>query len=934
MPQDHQNKLYSVEKTTAWFAVAAIFLTVTLVLMLFEDHSREWKRYQEKFVELEREKAEEALKEQKAGVDPKELEAIDQKLRAAEEAFAHKKAEYENLIKEKKALQLPLTQAKNRYQDLKQFFDSYKYYKEEYHHKGEEKEAHEYEEKIKDIGPKLEKAKIEQEELEKKDEALEEKIQAFKADQKQYEKDKGQLLKEVERLQKRIEQLEPSAAKAILNAPMLDFIAPSLQIQQVVLEDLYDDFYFAKANKVDRCTTCHLAIDRKGYEDAPQPFKTHPNLDLFLGSTSKHPLEKIGCTVCHGGNGHSLTFTTTAHTPQNEEQKKEWEKKYHWHELEKWEKKMLPLQHTEASCTKCHTGVVHVPEAPKLNEGRDLARKAGCFGCHTVKGFENQWKAGPSLLNVKSKLDKDWIIKWLQDPKAFRSSTWMPRIFHLENMQEPENRAKSNVGIQGIAEYLMKHSGEVSIEKPRKKGNPEIGKELVKDLGCLGCHSVDSSTVNDHGPELINMGSKVKAEWLFTWLKDPKHYMQNTRMPNLRLTDEEASHIASYLLESRNQEFEKSVTPKTSDKDLDLLTMEYLTGKMRHSEAREKISKMATSDKLEFVGREMILQQGCFGCHDIKGFEAMKPIGTELTKQGQKEVTKLDFGFIDIEKTREAWFFQKLKHPRSFDEGKIKTFSEKLRMPQFDFTDEEANSLVTFLLSLREEHIPLEMQKQLDLRERAVEKGRFLSAKYNCQGCHTLDGIEGRARALFEDKGNAPPILDGEGAKVQEDWLYQFLKEPTPIRPWLKYRMPTFGFSNEETDIIVQYFHNAAHQRISFSKDDSLRPSQKTIDAGRELFIKFKCIQCHQGATQGMSASFLAPDLSMAHSRLKPNWVADWLKDPQAIQPGTMMPGFFPDGETPVTDILDGDAMKQIHAIKEYLRVFTPEEAAKVKAST
>ena len=45
----------------------------------------------------------------------------------------------------------------------------------------------------------------------------------------------------------------------------------------------------------------------------------------------------------------------------------------------------------------------------------------------------------------------------------------------------------------------------------------------------------------------------------------------------------------------------------------------------------------------------------------------------------------------------------------------------------------------------------------------------------------------------------APPNLLGEGQKVQQHWLFNFLKAPTPIRPWLKVRMPTFGLSDDET---------------------------------------------------------------------------------------------------------------------------------------
>ncbi len=923
-PEKDPNKLYSIYKTTIWFALASIILLASLLLMVFQDSGREWKGWQKKFVEFEREKTKHDYEKAKAAVDPKALDQLKQKISAAGKNFDQKKSAYSELLREKEALGLGLVKAKSKFQDLKQYLDSYKYYFEEYTERKEKEKAREYEQKLKTVDTELAKAKLEQEAVEKKQEDIDSATQKFQAEEKALTKEMNQLLRDQIIFEKKLKKLEPSAVKEILNAPMLDFIAPSLQIQQVVLEDLHDDFYFAKSQKVDRCTTCHLAIDRKGFEDAPQPFRTHPDLDLFLSTTSPHPLEKIGCTICHGGSGQSVSFVQAAHTPKNEEQAKEWHKKYHWHELEKFEAKMLPLQNTQASCTKCHQGVVEVPKAPKLNEGRRLAMKYGCFACHTVKGFENQWKVGPSLANIQSKVSREWIVRWLQNPKSFRPSTQMPAIFHLENTSSDEDHTKSIIAIEGIARYLLKNSDAVSLNKPPVDGNPEIGKKLVKEIGCLGCHTVESANANNHGPELIYLGSKVTKEWLFTWLKDPKHYSKDTRMPNLRLSDDEAAHITSYLLESRNKEFEEKPTPKIHENDFNNFVLDYLSRKMRNSEAKAELAKMDMDAKFQFIGREVIAQQGCFGCHDIHGFEKSKPIGTELTKEGQKEVDKLDFGFIDIERTRQAWFFQKLKHPRSFDKDKVKAYHEKLRMPEFGFTDDQANALVTFLMSLRDESIPLNMQKKLNLKEEAIERGRFLVAKYNCQGCHTVDGVEGRARALFEDKGGAPPMIEGEGAKVQEEWLFKFLHNPSPIRPWLKYRMPTFGFDDDQVNKLIRYFSNLANQEPSFAPADAANAAPEELQAGKILFIKFKCIQCHQSGAAGLSASFLAPDLAMAKQRLKPNWVIDWLKDPQVLQAGTMMPTFFPEGQTPVKDILEGDPAKQIHAIRNYLWTFTP----------
>jgi hypothetical protein len=38
----------------------------------------------------------------------------------------------------------------------------------------------------------------------------------------------------------------------------------------------------------------------------------------------------------------------------------------------------------------------------------------------------------------------------------------------------------------------------------------------------------------------------VNREFLFNWVKNPKHYWEQTFMPDLRLTDGEAADITAY----------------------------------------------------------------------------------------------------------------------------------------------------------------------------------------------------------------------------------------------------------------------------------------------------------------------------------------------------------------------------------------------------
>lgn len=913
--------LYSVQKTFMWFAIVSLLLTGSLAAIVLLDHTREWKEYQKKFNVLKLKLLQDNLKGAEKNLDTKKIEETKKALEAAQKEFDGHSQSHADLQKEIDGESSKLVKIKADYQTEKQFEDSYRYYLEEYRRHQDPKAAS-AEKKLAEASAKTARLKLSVEELEKSVDAKSARLTEQGSKMRELRKELDQLMTEKSLIEKRIDKVKPSLAKDILDAPMINFLAPTLQVQQIVLEDIQDDYHFAKVQKVDRCTTCHLGIDQKGFENAPQPFKTHPNLDLYLSSTSAHPIEKFGCTTCHGGSGQAVSFNDTAHTPRDKKQAEEWAKNHDWREMAKWEQKMLPLQHTQASCAKCHNSVVEVPKADKLNRGRKLASELGCVNCHTVNDVENHWKAGPDLTRVSSKLSEEWISKWLDNPKDFRASTKMPRVFHLSNTSGPEDKAKNEAVIQSIVSYLSKNSEPLELLQAPASGDAIKGETLVKELGCLGCHQVGSSTNSGtYGPELSGLGSKVSADWLFTWLKNPKHVSQGTRMPSLRLSDEEASNITAYLLTLKNPEFESKTIAAAKMAVVDELILESMQGTLRRSEAEAELKKMSGDEKMQYLGKKSITHQGCFGCHNINGFENMKPIGADLSDEGRKDIHKFDFGFTHIEHTRHDWIVQKLKNPRIFDDGKIKSYYEKLRMPQFDLTDEEISDLTTFVLSQTEEQMPLTVQKTLTPADHKTEDGRLLVQKLNCAGCHTMDGKLGTLREITEDKGAAPPNISGEGAKAQEKWLYEFLHAPTTIRPWLKVRMPSFEFSKDELSTLVHYFNNLSGQELQVTGTVIPTTTPEKLAAGKELFDALQCVKCHQVSPEAaaMGTSFLAPDLTLTKHRLKPDWVHQWVRDPQTLEEGTMMPTFFSDGQSPLPDMLGGDAEKQIEAIRDYL---------------
>ena len=747
---------------------------------------------------------------------------------------------------------------------------------------------------------------------------------------------------ETDRLQGLIEGLEPSLVNDyFLNAPMLDFMAPTLTVRQTVTPNIRDDVNFITVPKIDRCETCHLAIDREGYEEYPQPFRTHPNLDVYVGSASPHSIESTGCTVCHEGMGQSITFVDAAHTPATDEQMAQWEEEHHWEESHLWDYPMLPTGMAEVSCAKCHRGEVFVPEADKLNLAYGMYERAGCYACHKTAGFEGLRKPGPNLTKIESKLTEEWVANWIRDPRAVKPSTWMPRVWYNSNTSSDEEGfpVRNEVEIDAVVAYLFANSTdhEFAVSDPRR-GDAENGQRIVESVGCLGCHINGTETREAAGPRrtfgqpLQAVGSKTSFEWLFDWVRDPKHYSAETYMPDLRLTDAEVADVATYLV-GLTGGAGTGAGAVYDAADVEAVLLDYMRAIVPFEEAQAEIAGMSPGERQLELGRRAIGRYGCFSCHEISGFEDAQAIGTELSQEGTKLLPQFDFAFIhDIPHTKRDWIKQKLEEPRVYDRNRILQPLEKLRMPDFGFSDAEARLLTTAVLSFQRDVQPKVSQVPRSARKDDIIDGRNLVRRRNCVGCHEIEGDGGDYRDLVAEPSLAPPLLTPEGAKVQQDWLYAFFQGPITIRPWLDVRMPTFGLDDAHWNDVLDYFAAISDAVGPFRTHEAVTDAT-TLRTGEALFEMLQCQQCHVLDTipEDQDVSNLAPDLRMARDRLQPDWIVDWMVDPLAIQPGTRMPMFWAEYPNSIYDPLTGgarasavaDAPSQIESIRDYLLTFS-----------
>ncbi len=659
--------------------------------------------------------------------------------------------------------------------------------------------------------------------------------------------------------------------------PVKGLVIPNIPaITQIVVPAFDRSNFDTSLSRVDRCQSCHVGIDKRGFEDQPNPHQTHPQFDLLMGN---HPPELFGCTSCHNGQGVATSSVDIAHGY-----------------VQFWEHPLLLGPKIEANCLSCHADMQTVATRNSIGQhiarGEKLFMQLGCTGCHLVEGHGEAKKIGPYLRRVAAKSDPAWMVEWVTNPHEFRPHTRMPHFFFTEEQGRAVTAYLLKASREEGQAWLESHAEPEGID-PNNMALVQKGERLVNSLGCRACHGFNAEQTatmvgqnKNHAPNLARIAEKTNARWLYHWVKNPRAYSPNTAMPDLRLSDEEAQAIVSYLLTLKTDIERPDIRAELDDPDLVL------------------------------EGQGLIRKYGCHGCHDIPGMEKEARIGVELTSFGEKSLEELFFGNrTDMPHTWSDWTYEKVNAPRGYATERI----EQL-MPWFNLSDEDLLAVRVFLKSQTGHHVPHAYTAHNDWTDDLV-KGQRLVQYYNCTGCHVIEGGGGDIRSLYLDNPSfAPPILNGEGQKVQPEWFYGFLKQPVPIRPWLELRMPTFHFANDEASSLVDYFNALSKLEIPYNYFDRSATSPEMVHAGDMLMSNdyFACFSCHQQGDQKPEGppDGWAPDLGMAKERLNPDWIVEWIKDPQALMPGTNMPTFYPGGPD---DIFDGDEDKQIVAMRDYI---------------
>jgi cytochrome c551/c552 len=539
--------------------------------------------------------------------------------------------------------------------------------------------------------------------------------------------------------------------------------------------------------------------------------------------------------------------------------------------------------------------------------GQKVFNSIGCLGCHTnLNEVGEKW--------ITTDLNKRLGIKPADAKAMYQTMTYNERqLYVYENLAE-----KGGSGGGDVPRYDDGTSTKPGTPKP---------------------------IFVSHGPELSGIGTKLLAgrteaearDFLFNWVRNPRHYSDYTVMPDLRLTDQQAMDLVEYLLaqkrtvQSKDDPWTAELTPIDTPKLIELTSF-FLRSQFSPNVATQKADDLpmlrqlaidawpdsqtdpetanaaidAMGDdkdtlRLFFLGKKLISHYGCMSCHAINGTETISSPCANLSDWGQKRITQIAFEFLD--------------------HHKVQGLPPTSQIPMVNGLSAEAADLVHTLPGDGGWASPI--AAPVEAAWPHVEHDRVAWLTQKLRNTRVYD----RGRNLLEPKREFDPAtgkarLDAEGHPIIADGG----------KPYDKLKMPTFYLSDDQIDAIVTFVISNRDPLVSERMIARTNTEQsQRIARGRAITEKFNCVGCHQvemntpPVQQHYERTEIAtkapPSLRGEGNKIQHAWRFNFLKNVHPIRPLPVihMPSF------PLTD-------EETTAIASYFNAVSVRESQKLVA--
>jgi cytochrome c551/c552 len=575
--------------------------------------------------------------------------------------------------------------------------------------------------------------------------------------------------------------------------------------------------------------------------------------------------------------------------------------------------------------------------------GKELFETRGCLGCHSIGDDDNKIGGtfAANLQKVGEKANFDYIVRWIHNPrerwapycpKEKRDLTEedykkhnLPYVFDTElhsrcpndgaelqvqNMTVMPNFRLSETDARDIATYLFSLSSPPQYDAASFMDSPELrekGHTLIKQYGCAGCHEIKGFEDEQRiGKELTVEGATPIERLDFALLTKKA---EEGGDPLKLHPDEKEKPWYNHKGFFEHKVTEPSIYDQGKEKDpKDRLRMPrpYLTPEWRNALTTFLLGSVGAEganvpQSLFYSPQDSRRQDIQNGWWVIKKYNCM---GCHQVQVGQRSVV-MDLPFYQTPEGKD------LLPPRLTSEG----------------ARVDPSWLLTFL------HDP-SLSGEKTAAQNAVINNAAQSASQPTGNNGAQNANAARTPAPTAPATNPPPT--GGHLKAQPGL------DRNGVRPYLKFRMPTFNFSPNELQTLVRFFMAMSGQQEPYIKEPLQPLTEQEKLVARQMFTSgTPCLKCHITGEPTHDAKAIAPNFLLASERLKPEWTFRWLLDPSQISPGTAMPtGLFrKEGERWVINLPNPPASANEyhddHArlLVRYMMLLTPDEQRRLLAT-
>ena len=537
-----------------------------------------------------------------------------------------------------------------------------------------------------------------------------------------------------------------------------------------------------------------------------------------------------------------------------------------------------------------------------------MFKTLGCMACHSINGSAIDVSGGriggdfaADLSRVGEKANYEYIVRWIHNPRqrlapyspsqkrdltpADYKAKNLPFVFddehskspvdgrelQIQNMTVMPNFRLSEQDARDIASFLMsqKHA---DLQYPdtsymNDKALADQGKLLAQRYGCAGCHEIKGMEDEQRiGTELTVEGSKPIERLDFALLQH----------------DAEANHDPF-----TGQEIEREGRDSWYDHK------GFFENKLRSPGIYDRGKEKSPEEKLRmpniYLPETDVTALTTFLLGSV---ETALPASMRYTPEGQKKAAQ------------EGWWVIQKYNCMGCHNVLIGQDSVLMGLPIYEgdaqeqlpprLTSEGARVKPDWLLGIFERPVAYEAERT---RCRITRSSEAVFDGASAQAGLEIMWPEAEQRGPPQN-AQAQGAMPAQSAPDAADWAPSFKLSPAwgmnrnGVRGYLKARMPTFHFSPNELQALVNFFMAASDQHQPYIPEQLDPVTSEEQNLARALFTskQASCLQCHMTGDAAHDAKATAPNFLLAPERLKPSWTKRWIYDPQTISPGVNMP--------------------------------------------